>query len=118
MLRKIRRDRARQEETIRRLKLRRRELLRESGARDEQELRRRAVEAARADVLRRECDATNRDIAAALGSHCPQEAIRQQLEGEMAASLEPRREELRVAAPRWRKNLHSDSSGAARWPSS
>ena len=43
------------------------QLFREAGADDEQEFRRRAVESARAEVLRRDREALDREIAAAIG---------------------------------------------------
>ena len=65
---------AKHEDAMSRLGRRRRELLRESGCRDEQEFRRRAVEAARADVLKRDREALDREITATIAGHCPQEA--------------------------------------------
>ncbi|MGD0896494.1 MAG: AAA family ATPase [Thermoguttaceae bacterium] len=95
-LRDLRRQQARQEEAAGRLRRRRQQLLRESGAGDEQEFRRRAVDVARAQVLRDERDALDREIAAAAGEACPHQALRQQLEGDAAAGLEVRGQEART----------------------
>ena len=93
-LRRCRRDRAKLEEAIGRLRLRRRQLLREAGARDQAEFRRRAVEAARAASLQHDRDAFDQEIAAAVAGHCTQETIRQFLEGSPAQELEPRRDDF------------------------
>ncbi len=90
----LRRKRARHEQAVSRLKLTRRELLREAGARDEQEFRGRALQVARAEVLRRDRDAVAREITAAIGGSCPEQAVREQLEGEASESLEARRDKL------------------------
>jgi uncharacterized protein YhaN len=95
-LRKLRRGRQESEEAMGRLKQRRRALLRQCGVEDEAEFRRRAAEAARAEALRRDRDVVEREINAAIGGHCPQEAIRQQLEGTAALHLEARRDETRA----------------------
>ena len=110
--RRIRVARAKHEEAIGRLKHRRRELFLEAGVKDEQEFRQRALECARADVLRREREAIAREIEAALASQCSEDAIRQQLEGEQAVPLEsaPRR----AAPAAWRP---SSSNSAACWRS-
>jgi uncharacterized protein YhaN len=104
-LRRLRRQRTGRKELQDRLNRRRRELLRECGAEDERELRRRAVEAGRADALRRDRDALEREITAAIGGHCPQEAIRQQLEAAAACSLEARRDETRARLAAIHKEL-------------
>jgi uncharacterized protein YhaN len=98
-LRQIARERTKHEEAAGRRGRRRRELLREAGARDEQEFRRRAVEAARAETLQQQRQQLDREINETIAGHCPQEAVRRQLEGD-SGGLEPRREELlrRVAA--------------------
>jgi len=92
--RQARRKRAKHEEAVSRLKHRRRELLRESDAKDEQELRHRAVQAARAEVLRQERDALSREITAAVGEQCSERAVRELLESENVEQLEARRDEL------------------------
>ena len=93
-LRQIAKERAKHEEAMSRRGRRRRELLREAGTRDEQEFRRRAVQAARAEALGHDRQEVDREIAEAIAGHCPQEAVRRQLEAEAGAALEPRREEL------------------------
>ncbi len=75
--RRFRAEQSKHEEAIARWKHRRRKLFLEAGTNDEQEFRRRALECARADVLRREREAVAGDIAAALGSQCSEDAIRQ-----------------------------------------
>jgi len=92
--RQARRTCAKHEEAVSRLKHRRRKLLRESDARDGQELRQRAVQAARAEVLRQQRDALSREIAAALGEQCSEQAVRELLESENVDRLEARRDEL------------------------
>ena len=67
----------------------------DAGVKDEQEFRQRALECARAGVLRQQRDAIAREIEAALASQCSEEAIRKQLEAPQAAPLETRRDELR-----------------------
>lgn len=108
--RQARRNRAavaRYEESVGRLNHRRRELFIEAGVKDEQEYRRRALEHARGDVLRGQREAIAREIEAALASRCSEEAIRQQLDGREAASLEDRRQELRRQASDLRGELCS-----------
>jgi len=75
----IRRKRARYEEAVSRLKHRRRELLRDAGADDEQDFRQRALQAARGEVLRQQSDALSREITAAIGDICPEAAVGEQL---------------------------------------
>ena len=93
--RRIRIARAKREEAVSGLKHRRRKLLIEAGVETEQEFRQRALECARAEVLRREREAIARDIAAALGSQCPEDAVRRQLESNHADALEARRDQVR-----------------------
>jgi len=97
---------ARRDEAAARVKHLRRRLFLEVGAADERDFRRLAVESARAEVLRRQRDAISRDIEAALKSHCSEEAIRRQIEGEHAASLDIRRKELQMQAAAVEKQLH------------
>ena len=77
--RKLRRKRTKLEAATRRLKQRRRELLEQIGVETEDELRRRSKEYARAEELRRERRAVQAEIDAALGGHCEEEAIAEQL---------------------------------------
>ena len=88
-------------------------MFRESGASDEQEFRRRAVEAARVGVLQQEREALDREITAAIAGHCPQQAIRQQLEGDPSAAPESRRDELRLRSEAAEKELrqHLETRG-------
>jgi uncharacterized protein YhaN len=92
--RQIRLRRSRHEEAISRLQHRRRSLLLESGAKDEQELRRRAVQAASAEMLRKDRAALDKEITVAIGGHCPEEAVREQLQGQNAEGIEQRRTQL------------------------
>ena len=96
-LRQLRRRRARLDEAAGRLRRRRRQLFRDAGAEDEREFRRRAVELARVEVLRRDRDALDREITAALGDRCPQESLRKELAGDAAAGLPARRQQAQTA---------------------
>lgn len=77
-----------------RLKRRRRRLFDEAGAEDEQEFRQRAVEAARAELLRQQREAATREISAALGEDGPEEAVEKQLRANTPEGLEARRDDL------------------------
>jgi uncharacterized protein YhaN len=90
----LRRKRAKHEEAVSRLKHRRREMLRDAGAEDEQEFRRRAVQAARAEVLRQERAALAGEIAAAIGGTCGEDAVGRQLQADENTPLEARRDQL------------------------
>jgi uncharacterized protein YhaN len=104
-LRGLRRRRARLDEAAGQLRRRRRQLFRDAAAADEQEFRRRALETARVEILRRERDALDHEIAAALGDRCPQEAVRRELEGEAAAGLEARRQQAQAALGAVQENV-------------
>jgi len=93
--RHLRRQRAKHEEAVSRLKRRRRGLLRDADAADEQQFRQRAVQAARGEVLRQEREALTREITSALGGTCPEDAVRRQLEDGATMPLEARRDPLR-----------------------
>lgn len=93
--RRIRIARGKHDEAVSSLKHRRRALLLETGVKDEHELRQRALECARADVLRRDRDTTAREIEAALASQCSESVIAQHLEGDHSGQLEIRRDDLR-----------------------
>jgi len=92
--RRLRRRRSRHKEAISRLRRRRRELLRTAGVEDEEEFRRLAVALARSAAIRRERETLQREIDAALGGHCTEEDVRQELEGNRGDELEARREAL------------------------
>jgi len=92
---KLIRQQTHREETSRRVQQRRRSLLRQAGVRREQELRAMALQAERADSLRRELDILNREIAAAIGGHCDEELIGRQMESQPAAQCESALLELR-----------------------
>jgi len=92
--RQLRRKKAKYERSIRRLKFRRGEILRQAGAHDEQTFRERAAEVARAEEIRRQRDSLKREIDAAIAGHCPEEAIAEQLEGDRAQHIEGRYEQL------------------------
>ena len=93
--RQIRRKLVKYDESIGRLKHRIRDVLFAAGARNEQEFRQRVVQATRAEGLLKERDALDREIAAAIGGHCPADAVRQQIEGPGAEHVELRRSQLR-----------------------
>jgi hypothetical protein len=92
--RQLRRKRAKCQRTIRRLKYRRQEILRQAGAVDEHGFRERAAEAARALELRRQRDTLAREIDAAIAGHCPEEVVAEQLQGDRLQSLEMRYEQI------------------------
>ena len=79
-LKQLRQLRARHEEAIGRLNHRRRSLFFEAGAEDEEAFRQKAVQAVRAETLRSERESLDRDIAAAIGKQCTEEAIGELLE--------------------------------------
>lgn len=81
---------AKHEEAVSRLKHRRRELFFEAGTEHETEFRHRAVQHARADVLIRDRNTLNDEIAATISNQCSEEAIRKQLEEESAKELDAR----------------------------
>ncbi len=90
----IRRKRAKHEAAVSKFKHLRRRLLHECGANDEQNFRRMAVQAARAEVLRRERDVVAGQINAAIGGICPEDAVEGLLEGDEAERLEVLRDEM------------------------
>jgi len=92
--RKLRRKRRKHVVAARRLKRRRRELLRRADARDERELRHRAAQASRVDALRRERDAIQREIDAAIAGHCAEDEIGRLLDSDRTESIEARYDHL------------------------
>ncbi|MCC6124341.1 MAG: AAA family ATPase [Pirellulales bacterium] len=94
-IKQFRRLRARHEEAIGRLNHRRRRLFFEAGAEDEDSFREKALQSARGESLRRERETLRRDIAAAIGAQCSEEAVRELLEGAPAGELESRGNLLR-----------------------
>jgi len=94
-VRQLRRKRAKLQAALRRLKYRRQEIFRQVGAGDEHEFRERAARIARADVLRRERESLAREIDLAIAGHCPEEAIREQLEDHRGEGLDQRCEQLK-----------------------
>ena len=84
--RRIRIARTKREEAVSRLNHLRRELFFESGVRDEQEFRQRALQCAQAEALQRDREAVAREIEAALGSQCSENDVRRQLEPEEHAA--------------------------------
>ncbi len=92
--RQLRRKRARHLAAIDRLKHRRRRRLRQVGADDVQEFRRKAAQIQSIQALRRERDALGREIEAAIAGHCPEQAVGEQLEAERHGGIEQRREHL------------------------
>jgi uncharacterized protein YhaN len=105
--RRIRAARSKHQDTLSRLKHRRRELFFEAGVKDEQEFRRRALDLARAEVLRREREVIDQEISrAATAADCPEAALRQQLEGPEIATLDARRDALRQRLAALQQQLH------------
>lgn len=102
------RRRAKIENAARRLKRRRRDLLNQIGVDDEDELRSRSEEYARAEQLRRQRDAIAVEIDAARGAHCSDEALARVLADD-ESDLESRWEELdrrlRAAESQWKECL-------------
>lgn len=92
--RQLRRKRAKYEASIRRLRLRREEILRQAGAKDEHEFRRRVAEIAHAETLRREHESLSREIEAAIAGHCPEQAIDDLLAGVRSDQLEQHYQQL------------------------
>ncbi len=74
-LKQLRRKRARHDDTLQKLKSQRRRLLREIGAEDETEFRRRAAQLRQVADLRRDRAALARQIVSAVGSHCTEDDI-------------------------------------------
>ncbi|MEN6558735.1 MAG: hypothetical protein ABFC54_11205, partial [Thermoguttaceae bacterium] len=103
--RRIRAARTKREEAVSRLNHLRRELFFESGVRDEQEFRQRALQCAQAEALQRDREAVAREIEAALGSQCSENDVRRQLESPQNVPLETRRDELRRRAEELRQQL-------------
>ena len=85
-LRKLRRQETRFSEAAARLKYRRRQLLQRVGVESEQELRQVAAEHARAQGLRNDRDTLAREITAAIGGHCPEQAVGEQIQADVTGS--------------------------------
>ncbi len=92
--RKLRRKRAKYEESIRKQRLHRRDLLRSIGADDEVEFRRRADLYDRAESLRRDRDHVQREIDAAVAGYCSPEVLAEELQGDAVENLPRRHEQL------------------------
>jgi len=91
---KLARQQSLREEAASHIQRRRRSLLRRAGVRRDQELRELALQASQAEALRTEFDTLNREITAAVGGHCVEEIIGQQIQGQPAAEIEKTRQEL------------------------
>ncbi len=111
--RRLQRKLAQAVAAVRSLNRRRQALLRRLGATDEQEFRRRALEADRAAVLRRDRDSLTREIRAALANAHSEEELAAQLEDATAESLEARRDQLleRLEAIESRRKQHLEARG-------
>ena len=94
--RKLRRKRAKCEEAVRGLKLRRRDLLRSVGADDENEFRRRADVHDRAQSLRHDRENIQREIDAAVAGFCSPDVLAAELEPNSVENLPKRREQLQM----------------------
>jgi uncharacterized protein YhaN len=92
--RQVRRGLARGGELLRRLRHRRRLLLWEAGASDEEDLRRRAAHAVEAEALRRELATLESEIEAALAGKCSRQALEEHLAQHGEQGLANQREEL------------------------
>jgi uncharacterized protein YhaN len=84
----VRRKEARCVEAIAQVQRRRRGLFRDARVADEQEFRRRASEQAKVAELKRRRESLDRELAAAMGGQCSEEALREQLEGPSRNGLE------------------------------
>ncbi|MHB8898002.1 MAG: ATP-binding protein, partial [Thermoguttaceae bacterium] len=93
--RRMRRKRKKIDKSVRQLKAYRRRLFRAVGTADEAEFRRRAEHFAQIESLRANRAAIAREIAAAVGVYCPEEAIGQALEGQTGETLRARCDQLR-----------------------
>ena len=92
--RQLRRKRAKCEEAVRKLRLRRRDLLRSVGADDENEFRRRADVHHRAQSLRHDRESIQREIDAAVAGFCSPEVLAEELKADSLENLPKRREQL------------------------
>lgn len=88
--RALARTQARLEQSLSRLRHKRRQILIEVGAGDEHDFRSRAARATKAMELRSQRDVLDREIVAALAGICSRDAIDEQLAGERVANLETR----------------------------
>ncbi len=96
---RIRRKRAKHEAAIRQLKYRHNELLSQAGAASQQQFRQRALQIARAELLQRERDSVHAEITAAIGGHCTEQAVAEQLAEGANERLEARWDELQERLP-------------------
>ena len=90
---------------MRRLKSRRSELLRRAGVKNAQELRQRALEYARAELLRSQRDGLQREIAETIAGHCAEEVVGSTLQGDAGTRLDAAREQLAVRLQSLEKQL-------------
>jgi len=92
--RQLRRKRAKCEEAVKKLRLRRRDLLRSVGADDENEFRRRADVYHRAQSLRHDWESLQREIDAAVAGFCSAEVLAEKLKSDAVENLPKDREQL------------------------
>ena len=90
----LRKRRAKIQEAVSQLKYRRREILHEAGAGDEEELRRRAERYAQFEDLRRRRDAVQDEIDNVIHGQCPAAAIEEHLASDALDELEGRWDKL------------------------
>jgi uncharacterized protein YhaN len=95
LARRMRRKRKKIDKSVRRWKAYRRRLFRAVGTADEVEFRRRASHFAEIESLRANRAAVQREIAAAIGAYCSEDAIAEALEGQTGETLRARCENLR-----------------------
>lgn len=90
----LRRKRAKVQEAMSQLKYRRREILHEAGAENEEELHRRADRYTQYEELRRRRDAVQDEIENIIHGQCPSAAIEEQLAADALDDLEGRWDKL------------------------
>jgi len=103
--RRIRRKRAKHEAAILQLKYRRSEFLSQAGADNEQQFRERALRIGRADQLRQQRESVQAEITVAIGGHCTEQAVAEQLAEGANQQLEARWDSLQERLPTIEKQL-------------
>ncbi|MGH7140298.1 MAG: ATP-binding protein, partial [Pirellulales bacterium] len=104
---RLKRQQSRLANAVRRGEQRRQQLLHESGAAHETELRQRAAEHARRQALADRRDALSREITAALAGRITEDELRDWLEGKQASNLEERMQEITSRIATATSHLHS-----------
>jgi uncharacterized protein YhaN len=104
---RLRRQQTRLAAAVRRGQQRRQQLLNEAAATSEAELRERAAEHARRQLLAQKRDDLSRDIANGLAGRLTEDELRTWLEGPQAAELEARADELATEIKQVTSRLHA-----------